>query len=62
MRHLWATAVVALALAAAPAHAEPQEGKPAPALGNFEVVQGDPFPDLKSLRGYSVQLVFFATW
>ncbi|HZV01877.1 MAG TPA: hypothetical protein VFF73_34515 [Planctomycetota bacterium] len=63
MRRFWATALVAVALAAPKtARAELAAGTIPPSLGNFEVVQGDPFTDLKGLKGRVVQLVFFATW
>jgi hypothetical protein len=63
MRSFWAPAVALLAIAVAqPAHAGPQEGKKAPSLGQFEVVQGEQFTDLKELKGRAVRLVFFATW
>jgi hypothetical protein len=64
MRRSWATALAAVALASAPATARAglATGATPPSLGNFEVVQGDPFTDLKGLKGRVVQLVFFATW
>ncbi len=63
MRRFWAPALVAAALLApATARADVTQGKAPPSLGNFEVVQGDPFSDLKSLKGRVVKLVFFATW
>jgi hypothetical protein len=63
MRSLFAPAVVALALASAPAaYAGPEMGKKAPSLGPLEVIQGEPFNDLRDLKGRVVKLVFFATW
>jgi hypothetical protein len=64
MRRFWAPALVAVALASAPAtaRAELAAGTTPPSLGNFEVVQGDSFTDLKNLKGRVVRLVFFATW
>jgi hypothetical protein len=65
MKSFWGPALVSIALVtmAAPAWAGPvQPGKNPPALGNFEQIQGDPFSDLKGLKGRVVKLVFFATW
>jgi hypothetical protein len=64
MRSFWAPGLAALVLAATPATARAglAPGKTPPTLGNFEVIQGDPFADLKSLKGRVVQLVFFASW
>ena len=64
MRRFWAPALVAttLALAPATARADVTQGKAPPSLGNFDVVQGEPFSDLRSLKGRVVKLVFFATW
>ena len=64
LRSYLAPALVAAALAAAPsvARADVPVGKAPPSLGNFDVAQGDPFTDLKDLKGHVVRLVFFATW
>ncbi len=63
MRRLFAPAAVVVALAMAPAaFAGPQEGTKAPSLGQLEVIQGEPFNDLRDLKGRVIKLVFFATW
>lgn len=62
MRAHWAV-VAAVAWSAAPVRAaDVTPGQSPPSLGTFEVVQGNPFADLKGLRGRVVKLVFFATW
>ena len=64
---LLAPALVAFALAMMPGTARatgvdlPAGSNPLP-LGQFDVVQGEPFQSLKSLKGRVVKLVFFATW
>jgi hypothetical protein len=67
MRRFWGPALAALVLALAPSPAFAvgktlPAGSTPPPLGKFDVVQGDPFNDLKGLKGHVVQLVFFATW
>jgi len=39
----------------------PPGANPLP-LGQFDVIQGEPFQNLKSLKGRVVKLVFFASW
>ncbi|MEZ0230307.1 MAG: hypothetical protein ACAI25_16920 [Planctomycetota bacterium] len=63
MRRFLAPAVMAVALATtSAAQAGPEVGKKAPTLGGVEVVQGEPFNDLRDLKGRVIKLVFFATW
>jgi len=62
MRSLWAPVLASVVLAAAPAYAGPQEGRKAPSLGQVDVIQGEPFTELKDLKGHVIRLVFFATW
>ena len=64
---LLAPAIVAAAFAMTPGTARatgvelPAGANPLP-LGNFDVVQGEPFQNLKALKGHVVKLVFFASW
>ena len=62
MRRFLAPAIVAVLATSSAAYAGPEVGKKAPSLGQLEVIQGEPFNDLRDLKGRVVKLVFFATW